>query len=228
MNLHDFIFSNDWRHRLSRHLSFWIGWFLFSSIAQISFTGNDPSALKSLSNIIVFQVVRSSSRLLSISLFCYFVVYFLVPQFMKQGRFRQFVIFLFLAALSLYVISYGCLYLCVNVLQLNPFIREWDPYKFFFNSFYSNINFTGAVPTCCLMLIIKYYKNWYVKQRISEQLSRENIQAELQMLKAQVHPHFLFNTLNNIYSFVLTGDHRADGLVDKLSGMIDYMRTEGQ
>jgi LytS/YehU family sensor histidine kinase len=78
------------------------------------------------------------------------------------------------------------------------------------------------------MLAIRYYKNWYVKQRIFQQLSRENMQAELQMLKAQIHPHFLFNTLNNIYSFVLTGDQRGAGLVDQLSGMIDYMRTEGE
>jgi LytS/YehU family sensor histidine kinase len=78
------------------------------------------------------------------------------------------------------------------------------------------------------MLAIKYYKNWYLKQQLSEQLNRQNKQAELQLLKAQVHPHFLFNTLNNIYSFVLTGDNRAGGLVDKLAGMIDYMRIEGE
>ena len=67
-----------------------------------------------------------------------------------------------------------------------------------------------------------------MKQRRSEQLGLENIQAELQLLKAQVHPHFLFNTLNNIYSFVLNRDDRAARLVDKLAGMIDYMRTEGE
>ncbi|MGH2648020.1 MAG: sensor histidine kinase [Ginsengibacter sp.] len=78
------------------------------------------------------------------------------------------------------------------------------------------------------MLAIKYYKDWYIKQRDSEILLRENKQAELQLLKAQVHPHFLFNTLNNIYSFTLTGHPRAANLVDKLSGMIDYMCTEGE
>lgn len=78
------------------------------------------------------------------------------------------------------------------------------------------------------MLAIKYYKDWYKKQRESEMLIRENNQAELQLLKAQIHPHFLFNTLNNIYSFTLTGSLQAAGLVDKLSGMIDYITTEGE
>ena len=49
---------------------------------------------------------------------------------------------------------------------------------------------------------IKLLKRWYLKQKETEQLAREKINAELQLLKAQVHPHFLFNTLNNIYSFI--------------------------
>ena len=130
--------------------------------------------------------------------------------------------------LALYIITYGWFFLFVNILQANRFTHNWLTYVLLFNSFYSNINFTGAVPTCCLMLAIRYYKNWHIKQRIFQELSRENMQAELQVLKAQIHPHFLFNTLNNIYSFVLTGDQRAAGLVDKLAGMIDYMRTEGE
>jgi sensor histidine kinase YesM len=228
MNLHDFIFSNDRRHQLARHIAFWVGWFLFSGFVQISFNVNDSHAPKSLDHLIRYQLARTTVRLLPVSLFCYFTTYFLVPRFVRTGKFKQVIAPFFLSILSLYAISFGCLLLNVKILHLNPYILNWSSYVFFFNSFYSNINFTGAVPTCCLMLAIKYYKNWYVKQRRSEQLSRENIQAELQMLKAQVHPHFLFNTLNNIYSFVLTGDHRAAGLVDKLSGMVDYMRTEGE
>ncbi len=54
-------------------------------------------------------------------------------------------------------------------------------------------------------LAIKLLKRWYLKQKETEQLVREKINAELQLLKAQVHPHFLFNTLNNIYSFILNG-----------------------
>ena len=56
---------------------------------------------------------------------------------------------------------------------------------------------------------IKLLKRWWLKQKETEQLTREKISAELQLLKAQVHPHFLFNTLNNIYSFILNGSSKV-------------------
>ncbi len=52
------------------------------------------------------------------------------------------------------------------------------------------------------------------------QLQKENIQSQLQLLKAQVHPHFLFNTLNNIYSYTQNTSPVASQLVMGLSGML--------
>ncbi len=57
-------------------------------------------------------------------------------------------------------------------------------------------------------------------------LSRENANAELQLLKAQIHPHFLFNTLNNIYSFTLNQSMQAPKLVTNLSDTLKYMITD--
>lgn len=50
--------------------------------------------------------------------------------------------------------------------------------------------------------------------------------AELQLLKAQVHPHFLFNTLNNIYSFSLESSPKTPGLILRLSNLLSYMLYE--
>ena len=229
MSMHDFIFSNNRWYRLSRHVCFWLGWFLFSGIVQISTqSANHENPLTEFWDVIFYQFLRSLGRLPSILLFCYFIVYFLAPRFMRKGKLLQFFSLFFLSVLSLYVLTYFILFFYLDVFYMNPYVRNWPTWVYAFNSFYSNINFTGAVPICALMLAIKYYKNWFIKQRRSEQLGRENIQAELQLLKAQVHPHFLFNTLNNIYSFVLSADSRAAGLVEKLAGMINYMRTEGE
>ena len=51
----------------------------------------------------------------------------------------------------------------------------------------------------------------------------KKVTAELQLLKAQVHPHFLFNTLNNIYSFSLESSPKTPGLILKLSSLLSYM-----
>jgi sensor histidine kinase YesM len=222
MTVHDFIFSTNRWYRLSRHLCFWLGWFLFSGTVQM--TRLAPGIPVDLLNIISQQFMRSLNRFPGIFLFCYFVVYIFVPRFTKNGKLRQFIIVL----LSSFLLLYLATFVWFRYVKFDPAMNSLPLSAFFYYSFYTNINFTGTFPTCCLMLAIKYYKNWSVKQQRSEQLGRENIQAELQLLKAQVHPHFLFNTLNNIYSFVLNRDDRAANLVDKLAGMIDYMRTEGE
>ncbi len=57
-------------------------------------------------------------------------------------------------------------------------------------------------------------------------MDREKINAELQLLKAQVHPDFLFKTLNNIYTHALAGSPRASGMLLKLSDLLSYMLYE--
>jgi LytS/YehU family sensor histidine kinase len=73
---------------------------------------------------------------------------------------------------------------------------------------------------------IKLVKRWWLKQKESQQLATAKASAELQLLKAQVHPHFLFNTLNNIYSFTLNASPKAPEMVKKLSGLLHYIINE--
>jgi LytS/YehU family sensor histidine kinase len=74
--------------------------------------------------------------------------------------------------------------------------------------------------------MIKLMKRWWVKQEETAQLAIEKTRAELQLLKAQVHPHFLFNTLNNIYYFTLSGSPKAPEMINKLSGLLHYILNE--
>ena len=75
-------------------------------------------------------------------------------------------------------------------------------------------------------VMIKLIKRWWLKQKQTEQLFHEKTKAELQLLKAQVHPHFLFNTLNNIYYFTLAGSPKAPEMINKLSGLLHYILNE--
>jgi LytS/YehU family sensor histidine kinase len=84
----------------------------------------------------------------------------------------------------------------------------------------------GAITIGGMAAAIKLMKHWYVKEQRNLQLQKEKAEAQLQLLKAQVHPHFLFNTLNNIYSHTQGVAPVASQLVMGLSDMLRFMLYE--
>jgi sensor histidine kinase YesM len=72
-------------------------------------------------------------------------------------------------------------------------------------------------------VMIKLVKRWWLNQKQTEQIASEKARAELQLLKAQIHPHFLFNTLNNIYFFTLSGSPKAAEMINKLNSLLHYI-----
>jgi LytS/YehU family sensor histidine kinase len=84
----------------------------------------------------------------------------------------------------------------------------------------------GGITIGGFAAAIKLMKYWYIKEQRNLQLQKENTESQLQLLKAQVHPHFLFNTLNNIYSHTQATAPVASQLVMGLSDMLRYMLYE--
>ena len=82
-----------------------------------------------------------------------------------------------------------------------------------------------------LTSLLKFSRAWFqqlaYRQRI-HQLEREKVDAELATLRAQINPHFLFNTLNNIYSLALEMDPRVPEVILKLSDSMRYVLYESQ
>ena len=235
MTMHEFIFSNKRRTKISRHVLFWTGWFLYMICTQVRNASPEDIGMK---NFIVYQFATSLNRLILQIIFCYIVVYFLVPRFLQKKKYSQFTVLLLLFLYFMYWLTYfEFTYVWYNsyvwISKALPFAYEPNvvkPLSMFLNkyySFYSNLHFTGSLVSSGIILSVKYYKSWYIKQRENEMLINENAQAELQLLKAQVHPHFLFNTLNNIYALTLDDSPKAAATVKKLSGMVLYMINEG-
>ncbi len=71
-------------------------------------------------------------------------------------------------------------------------------------------------------------KHMYKKQREIEDISSKEQQAQLRLLKSQINPHFLFNTLNTIYASALEQDEMTPDLILKLSDNFRYILHEGQ
>jgi hypothetical protein len=69
---------------------------------------------------------------------------------------------------------------------------------------------------------VKFMDDWYIHDRIKSTLEKQNLRLELDFLKSQVNPHFLFNTLNNIQSFIVQDEKmKSIELIGRLS---EFMR----
>lgn len=69
---------------------------------------------------------------------------------------------------------------------------------------------------------------WYEEQRMAHALKQEMAEAELNQLKSQIHPHFIFNTLNNIYSYAVQNNKKTADLIYKLSAFLSYNLYESR
>jgi len=73
---------------------------------------------------------------------------------------------------------------------------------------------------------IKLLRDWMKKERQWQEKEKQHIQTELNFLRGQIHPHFFFNTLNNLYSLTTRKSDQAPEVVLKLSELMSYMLYE--
>lgn len=225
MKIHDLTFSDKPVYRIQRHLLFWVARFflIFVYSYGVSFlnflTTGEGSFVEDIKEC--YQV--GSMRLFIDIAYCYTIVYWLLPGFLFRKKYRTFAVLLAILTLLSFVVNSV---FAVHFYDLLSQPRE----KLFTTIWLQVIHFIlgGSPVVCVAFLAIRMLKIWYIREKEKVIITRENANAELQLLKAQIHPHFLFNTLNNIYSFTIAGHPQAATLADRLSGMMDYMSTEGE
>jgi hypothetical protein len=234
-----FIFSDRWKYRLSRHLAFWL-------IASFGL-GLLGLAIRPLFKVEVSQgalkehVLQPLLYLPGQIFLVYTLVYWVIPRYLLRSKYPQAAIWaVALVILSglIGAISYDLLYdpfytwfmhrsLTVSrsgkdiaiPLDLHVTLGENLPYQFFF-ALQATLNIAGFAAA------LKLAKHWYEKEYRVSVLQREKLDAELQSLKAQLHPHFLFNTLNNIYSIAENTSPLASDMLLKLSALLRYILYE--
>ena len=90
--------------------------------------------------------------------------------------------------------------------------------------------FVGAIFTGLFFVFLstafKFSVDWFLNEKIRKNLESEKLIAELAFLRSQVNPHFLFNSLNNIYSLAYQKSDKAPEAIMKLSEIMRYMLQE--
>lgn len=86
--------------------------------------------------------------------------------------------------------------------------------------------YLGSLMVMLFSTVLRVLTDWWRYQREKQTLQTQTIQSELRFLKSQINPHFLFNTLNNLYALTLKKSDKAPEIVLKLSEIMRYMLYE--
>lgn len=84
----------------------------------------------------------------------------------------------------------------------------------------------NIIPNGILGLVMRGFIDWYGDIKVKEELNKKNYDMELALIKAQINPHFLFNTINNIDMLIQKDATKASDYLNKLSDMMRFMLYE--
>lgn len=198
--------------RIVAHVLFWtlfvlIGSFLFS------YQQNFPYLFFLLNFLVHLPVFM---------LFTYGVLYFLVPRLLLTGKYLLFflaLVFALCGAAFLRILVSRYVYYALFIPEI-LWPKQWFSGSVFF------INLVWILGPAVVFAMLKYYKNWIDMQRLAGEAEQKQLFSELQILKAQLNPHFLFNTFNNLYLLALQKSDKTPEVISKMSDLFHYILYE--
>jgi len=201
------------KFKISTHLLFWFCSIVFAISAF--YVASDHKLILN-SDLVLRAIIPNIGFALAV----YFNLYLLIPKFLKTKNYI-FYTFWLLILLSISAILIQIIF--VYFLKTKSFEDQ-------FRSMFSSHFFTAAFYVGITSLF-KFVKDWIQLQEIKlkiTQIEREKLEAELNTLKSQLNPHFLFNSLNNIYSLALTNSPRTPEIILKLSDLMRHVLYESR
>ena len=202
------------RYRLFWHFLFWLCCYLFYALTYGTYTNNYRAEF--IGNLYILPVRMAGT---------YVFIYYLIPSLLLKRKYLAFSVFTVIHALLYGVFIWIVLYFyfyCPDCVYADTF----NCYKItgvsgYISKIFNNI--IGNYAITAIAALIKFFKQWHLDQQRKRLLERDILEAELKFLKSQINPHFLFNTLNNLYALTLKKSEKAPDIVIKLSNMLDYM-----
>lgn len=198
------------RYWLGRHLLFWLtttGGLLYVSLAVQALSGS-----YSWREILTVTAIMLPYNMVLV----YLGLYWALPPAL-MGRYGRLVVYLPGSwVLIILYRGYVLIPLLTGELTLLPEFQQTI----------AQLDWYIALAIVGMAVSIALYRFWYQREQANQQLTYKTGIIKLQVLKAQVHPHFLFNTLNNLYSLTLKHSPQAPDMVLKLSGLMKYMIHE--
>ena len=216
MNLSERIITFNQKHRGASHLLFW----LLLLLLQLS------SANYYNSDVVPFRdkLLAVSTNMLAEIPAAYFLAYFIVPRYIYRQRYFSALAWF---AVSIYTI---CVLSRLEVVHFEePYYGVKPNPKETYTEIFTDlpklvyVYFFRIFSVAFVFMLLKLLKDQLAVQRRALSLEKQKVEAELKLLKTQLNPHFLFNTLNNIYALAMMNSTVTAGAISRLSEILDYI-----
>jgi sensor histidine kinase YesM len=224
MSWHDFIFSDKPGIRIRRHVIFWMLWWIYFAATYYYYVqvGLQKIAFGNLSGILF---LKTFLLIVVHILSCYLFIYFLLPRYLVRGKYLSLaagtaLLIIFLLAAGYFIHS-----------QVFPYIDlvfHYNPAATNSTLWWTSINsvLLTAPKIIAAATAIKLVKSWYLKQKEKERVEKEKLITDLQLMKAQIRPDFLFSSLDHIYAYAKSKSPNAQELLLKFSDLLSYLLYE--
>jgi sensor histidine kinase YesM len=174
--------------------------------------------INALVSIFLFACVPSL-----ISFYTFYTVIF--PRYIQQKKFFLGIIFGLLVSIGASLTGYILIRYFIESGRISDMDNGGKNGRSTFISVMAVMTFIGM--TCGIMaLVIKGFITWLNEIKLKEALREENHQMELSLIKSQLDPHLLFNTINNIDALILKDSARASNCLNMLSDIMRFMLYE--
>lgn len=186
------------------HLLFWALYIIVWSVRDLVF------------HPYFFELLQTNTILLLPFIpLVYLNLYFLMPRYLLKARYGTYIVILTPLIVLMVLLSRQQYYWLFNDVYGNA------AHAAFFNSLQgATIIGTEFIVLLALSMILYLLKEWYQKERYAKELEKQRLSAELALLKQQINPHFVFNTLNTIYHLM---EKRTDQAKDVLMQFSDTL-----
>jgi sensor histidine kinase YesM len=210
----DFIFSEQKSDRIKRHLLFWFCFWIFNAFLP----GFSPG--KNYFSNIPYAALKTFQDIIPQIFFAYVLIAFILPRFVLKNKY-----ILSFFWLIFFVLATGAL----GFILANYVFPGASVYQVSGNLWVNLVSHSkGTLVAATAVCSIRLFKHWHLKEKRNLELLKEKTEAQLQLLTAQVHPHFLFNTLNNIYSRAQDESPGGAKMIMELSQILRYVLDEGK
>lgn len=223
MQLTDLIYSLQPRKYVMRHCIFWGVWWVYIFFLYWYNQNMNGYDLKFI-HLGHHLLIKSFFIILLQVIGFYAFFYYLMPYIIKL-KWSKLILRIFYFSIFIVLTSY---FLCHEVFPIvnslfGDLVDQSNIPLVWTSLSIGLLNSPKIIGSAVSIKLLKYWRelNWE-----QEDLEKEKISTELQLLKAQVKPEFLFNTLNNIYDHALKGSPKTPEMLLKLSDLLSYILYE--